>query len=86
MKKQYKKPGLVIENFTLSECVAAGCSGIGETFNVEENCTSNFSYDELLNTVRDMLGDDWSEADIYMGDWIVKVCKHSSQGVSVFTS
>lgn len=84
MKGKYVKPMLAIENFKLSECIA-GCGG-GDTFQVDDNCASNFDWDVVNQTILDMLEDGETYQYDYPDGSIVKICKHASQGYSVFTS
>lgn len=93
MKKAYSKPQIIVEDFVLSSCIATGCMNSGQAF--KEGCASNYDIEALLDALDIMDGSlDGQISGFQPGTtWeqelfgqTIKVCYHTSQGVSVFTS
>lgn len=76
MKKEYKKPIIEIEKYTLSSNIASSCN-VGNAGNVDINESIDFftsmgwTYDEVIEKLK--------------GDGTL-TCYHSSQGINVFNS
>lgn len=89
MKKPYQKPQLCVENFLLSEMIASCAYRI--TVQTTDNCATNISEDILMAGWKELgLFTTGCQDVVQEGQDLIwsgtKLCYHTSQGTSVFSS
>lgn len=94
MKKIYTKPTMAMENFTLTERIAA-CDD-AKAFNTADTCQVNADMDDLFDMWRFLLGEDKAFWPGYECEEVIvqgpsygdgtKLCYHTSLGTQVFAS